>query len=88
MFFVAVGTQTDTIGTQTDTIGTQTDTIGLNPVMSPEAEGVQIHLNVVTVLLSPWHSTDTERGLVGSKMFYMLLLILNHSFRTCCGPKP
>ena len=56
----------------------------LNMVFSPEAEGGQIHLNVVSVLLSSKTSTDIIRGLVGEKFFTgcMPLLTPNHSYKT------
>ena len=46
----------------------QTDTTALNPVISPEAEVGQIHLNVVIVLSSLKNSTDTKSGFVGAKV--------------------
>ena len=48
IMFYAIGvyiTKFDTITIQTDTT-----TVVLNPVLSPEVEGGQIHLNIVTVL--------------------------------------
>ena len=36
----------------------------------PKAERGQIYLNLVTVLWSPWNSTDIKRGFIGAKVLY------------------
>ena len=56
-------------------------------VISPEADGGQIYLNVVTVLCYSKDSTDTKRGFVGAKVFYREHTFASpkHSFRTCGG---
>ena len=66
----------------------QTDTTVLNPVISPEPEGGQIHLNVVKAFdlhklkLIQKEDMLEQKYLIGN----MHLLMLNHSFETCGSP--
>ena len=67
----------------------QIGTTVLNLVISSaEAEGGQIHLNVVMVLRSSKNSTGTKIGFVGVNIFYRehALAYPNTSFETCGGP--
>ena len=48
----------------------QTDTTVLIPVISPEAEGGQIRLNVVTIIWSLKNYTVTKKGFVGEEIFH------------------
>ena len=48
----------------------------------------QIYLSFVAVFKSQLNSTDTEKGFIGVKVFYMecALVYLKHIFMICGGP--
>ena len=50
--------------------GSQGDTIVLNPAIRPRTEGGLAHYNLVTVLWSPWNTSDTKEGSDGVKLYY------------------
>ena len=46
-----------------------TDITAINMIISPNVEGGQIHLNVMTLVSSSKSSTDTKRGFIDVKYF-------------------
>ena len=63
----------------------QTDTTVINPVISPEADGGQIHLNVVSLMISTT-TNCTKRRFVRWEISYRehVLAYRHTQFKICC----